>query len=371
MNPEIIERQCKAMRLAGLDALIALSPENVTYTAGLVVPSQSLMRWRHAGCIVTADGQLAMIVIDMEETTVKRLAAIQNSRAYREFVDDPMDILADLLIDLKLDRARIGVEMDFIPARDFQTLARRLPQASFTAAENIFHRLREIKTADEIELLRKLSKLTDNAIGSTLRSARAGLTEMDLAGLLTSGIFAGGAENFKLMIIASGERSQYPNVGPTQRVLRGGDLIRMEIFGILGGYHAGVCRTAVVGSPSPEQAKIWRNLIECKYLVLDLIKPGARCRGIYEAFLQRFSELGFAPISFVGHGIGLFLHEEPYLGRYDDRVLEAGMVVAIEPLVYIPGRMGLQNKDMVAVTESGSELLSDATPTDQLIEVPL
>src|SRR5262249_10134810 len=155
------------------------------------------------------------------------------------------------------------------------------------------------------------------------------------------------------------------------RVLKEGDLIRMEIFGILAGYHAGVCRTAVVGSPSREQAKIWRNLIECKYLVLDLIKPGARCRKIYEAFLKRLSEIGFAPITFVGHGIGLFLHEEPYLGRYGDRVLAPGMVVGIEPLVYIPGRMGLQNKDMVAVTERASELLSDATPTDQLIEVPL
>jgi len=112
-------------------------------------------------------------------------------------------------------------------------------------------------------------------------------------------------------------------------------------------------------------------LTECKHVVLDLIKPGAQCKEIYEAFLKRFSALGFAPISFVGHGIGLFLHEEPYLGRYSDRVLEQGMVVAIEPLVYIPGRMGLQNKDMVAVTETGCDLLSDATPTDQLIEIPL
>jgi ectoine hydrolase len=371
MSPEIIEKQCKAMQSARLDALIALSPENVTYTAGFVVPSQSLMRWRHACCIVTADGRVAMIVIDMEETTVKSLAAIQNVRVYREFVDDPMDTLASLLTDLKLDRARIGIEMDFIPARDFQILARRFPQASFVAAEDVFARLREVKTADEIELMRKLSKLTDDAIGNTLKRARAGMTEMDLAGLLTSGIFAGGAENFKLMIIASGERSQYPNVGPTRRVLKRGDLIRMEIFGILTGYHAGICRTAVVGNPSPEQEKIWKNLIECKCLVLDLIKPGARCKGIYQAFLKRFSELGFAPISFVGHGIGLFLHEEPYLGRYGDRVLEQGMVIAIEPLVYIPGRMGLQNKDMLAVTESGCELLSDATTTDQLIEVPL
>jgi Xaa-Pro aminopeptidase len=299
------------------------------------------------------------------------LGEVRDVRVYREFLDDPMDKLAELLGDLGLGRSKIGVETDFIPARDVQTLSRKLPQASFVPSEDIFSRLREVKTAAELALMRKLSRLTDGAIGGALKEARAGMTEMDLAGLLTSGIFAGGAENFRLMIIASGERSQYPNVGPSHRVLRKGDLIRMEIFGVINGYHAGVCRTAVVGKPDAEQKRIWANLIECKYLVMNLIKPGAKCPEIYRAFLEKFSALGFEPISFVGHGIGLFLHEGPYIGRYGDRALEQGMVVAIEPLVYIPGRMGLQNKDMLAVTAGGCELLSDATPTDSLIEVAL
>ena len=102
---------------------------------------------------------------------------------------------------------------------------------------------------------------------------------------------------------------------------------------------------------------------------MDLIRPGIRCKHVYERFLEKFGELGFEPISFVGHGIGLFLHEEPYLGRHSDAVLEEGMVLGIEPLVYIPGRMGLQNKDMVAVTKDGCELLSDRTPTDELLRV--
>ena len=117
------------------------------------------------------------------------------------------------------------------------------------------------------------------------------MSEMDLAGSLLSSLFAGGAENYKLMIIASGERSQFPNVGPTERRLKAGDVIRMEIFGQKNGYLAGICRTAVVGQPTAEQEKIWGNLIECKYLVMDLIKPGARCKEIYQTFLKKFSEL--------------------------------------------------------------------------------
>jgi Xaa-Pro dipeptidase len=369
MDIEIIERQKKAMRAEGLDALVAVSPENFAYGAGFVVPSQPLMRWRHALCVVTADGRIATVVVNMEETTVRAHGSIKEIRVYREFAEDPTEKLCELIADLKLERRRLGIEMAYLPAKDFFTLRRRLPHAELVPVDHLFDRLRQIKTAQERDLLRSLSRITDQAIGAALKSAREGMTEMELAGMLMSGIFSGGAENFKLMIVASGERSQFPNVGPTERILRRGDLIRMEIFGMKRGYHAGVCRTAVVGSPTDEQERIWANLTECKYRVMASIKPGGSCKETYGVFLEKFSELGLEPISFVGHGIGLFLHEEPYLGGTGDDILQEGMVLGIEPLVYIPGRMGLQNKDMVAVTERGCELLSDCTSTDELIRV--
>lgn len=369
MDQEIISRLRQRIVAAGLDAIIASSPENVTYVSGFVVPSQSLMRWRHAAVIVTADGRISMVAIDMEATTVKAHAGIDDLRIYREFTDDPMDKLADALKDLNLERSKVGVELEFLPARDFATVQRNLPAVTWVAADAIFNRARQIKTPGELALLRSLSQLTDKALGDALRSSRIGMSEMALAGTLLTSLFGGGAESYKLMIIASGERSQFPNVGPTERKLQRGDIIRMEIFGQKNGYLAGVCRTAVVGDATPEQAKIWSNLIACKYLVMDLIKPGASCPEVYRKFLQKFSELGFEPISFVAHGIGLHLHEEPYMGRYGNEIVEAGMVGAFEPLVYIPGRFGMQNKDMFCVTETGCELLSDVTSTDSLLRV--
>lgn len=369
MDQEIIARLKKRITAEGLDAIIAVSPENVTYVSGFVVPSQSLMRWRHACCVVTAEGRISMIAIDMEATTVKAHAGIDDLRIYREFTDDPMCALAETLKDLGLDSGKVGIEMEFLPARDFATLGRKVPNVTWVAADAIFNKARQIKTAHELALLRSLSKLTDKAIGDTLRQAKVGMSEMELAGHLLKALFSGGAESYKLMIIASGERSQFPNVGPTERKLKAGDLIRMEIFGQKNGYLAGICRTAVVGEATPEQYKIWANLIECKYLVMDLIKPGASCPEIYRKFLEKFSGLGFEPISFVAHGIGLHLHEEPYMGRYGNETVEAGMVGAFEPLVYIPGRFGMQNKDMFCVSERGCELLSDYTATDTLLKV--
>ncbi|MGH7930127.1 MAG: M24 family metallopeptidase, partial [Candidatus Binatia bacterium] len=264
MDQEIITRLRKRVVAAGLDAIIAISPENVTYVSGFVVPSQSLMRWRHAACILTADGRIAMVAIDMEATTVKAHAGITDLRIYREFTDDPMDKLAAALNDLKLDHGKVAIEMDFLPARDFAKLQSILSGVHWIAADPIFNRARQIKTPDEVALLRSLSKLTDTAIGDTLMAAKVGMSEMELAGRLLTSLFAGGAESYKLMIIASGERSQFPNVGPSARRLQRGDLIRMEIFGQKNGYLTGVCRTAVVAGPSPEQEKIWSNLIECK-----------------------------------------------------------------------------------------------------------
>jgi Xaa-Pro aminopeptidase len=126
----------------------------------------------------------------------------------------------------------------------------------------------------------------------------------------------------------------------------------------------------------PHAEDVWRVLTECKHLLLDRIKPGASCRAIYDAFIAKLTAKSLPPISFVGHGIGLFLHEDPYLGRTpiigstEDAALEAGMVLGFEPLCYRTGHgFGMQNKDMVAVTDSGCELLSDYADTERLLKI--
>jgi hypothetical protein len=108
--------------------------------------------------------------------------------------------------------------MDYLPAGDLVALSQLLPQARFTAAQAMLARLREIKTSEEINILRRLSRIADKAITDAYRSVRAGSSEMDLAAALTRGIYEQGAEYFKLMIVATGERSVFPNVGPTSRV---------------------------------------------------------------------------------------------------------------------------------------------------------
>lgn len=370
MRPEIIAKLTKSMAIQGLDAVVAVSPENFAYISGFVVPSQPLMRWRHAAYVVTADGKCAILVVDMEESTTRAKADGVEVRVWGEFTDRPMSQLASLLSDCGLTRAKIGTEMDYLPAAAFAELSAALPAVKFSAVDESLARLRQIKTPAEVDALRHLSRIADRAINDALCSVRTGSSEMDIAAALTRGIFEQGAQNFKLLIVATGERSVFPNVGPTERRVVPGDICRVEIFPIINGYHAGVCRTARVEHSPPHADAIWRNLVECKYLILDMIKPGASSRAIYEAFIAHLGKLKLPPIKFVGHGIGLHLHEKPYLGAYSDVPLEAGMVLGIEPLVYNSGHgFGMQNKDMVAVTETGCALLSDVTNTDTLFTI--
>jgi Xaa-Pro dipeptidase len=370
MRREIIERQARAMRAAGLDAIVSSSPENFAYVTGYPSPTQSLMRWRHALALVTANADASLLVVDMEATTMRAKQPDADIAVWKEFAFDCMQVLADLLERKGLASSRVGLELDHLPAADFAELQKLLPSAHFEPAQALLARLRQIKTDEEIELLRKLSRIADRSITEAYGAVKEGASEMDLAAALTRGVYEHGAEYFKLMIVATGERSVFPNVGPTTRKLKRGDVCRVEIFPMINGYHAGVCRTAAVGEPPPHAERIWANLTQCKHMLLRTLKPGIGSRRVYELYLDKLRELAMTPISFIGHGIGLHLHEDPYLGPTPDQPLEAGMVLGVEPLVMDTGYgFGMQNKDMVCITETGCELLSDYANTDRLIIV--
>lgn len=369
MDEAVIARLRESAVRRGWSAVVLLSPENVAYGAGFVVPSQPLMRWRHAAFVVPVQGPPEVMVVDMEATTVADHLPDTRVHVYGEFTGDAMVTLASVLHRLDTGGTTVGIELGYLPAIDAARLRQVAPDVTLQSCDDVIAAARAIKTPAEIVRLRELSRLTDASIGEALGSVSAGMTELALAGRVTDGLFERGAETFKLLIVASGERSGYPNVGPSPRRLEAGDLVRLEVFGVVAGYHAGVCRTAIVGSPTSEQERVWGVITKCRDLVLGQIRPGASAAAIYQDFARVFEAEGLPAIDFVGHGIGVFLHEAPYLGRFGDATLEAGMVLGIEPLVYAPGQ-GMQNKDMVLVTETGCELLSDVTPTDQLLRIP-
>src|ERR1700674_4488531 len=147
MRQDVIDREVRAMRDAGLDAIVSCSPENFACVTGFMSPTQPLMRWRHAMALVTADGTTALAVVDMEASTVRAKAGEAAEIAvWREVAFDAMPVLADLLTRHGLAAARIGIETDYLPAADFAELTRLMPRAQFAAAQALLARLRQRKT---------------------------------------------------------------------------------------------------------------------------------------------------------------------------------------------------------------------------------
>lgn len=377
MRKMIADRIRNVLENKSLDAVVTSSPENFAYIMGFVVPTQPLIRHRHAMVVLPADADAFLIGVDMEASTIEQSAPNVPLTVWREFHDDAMKVLVDALTSAGLARARIGLEMDHLPAGDFRRLQSYLPDAQFYNFEQELNRLRQIKTPEEVALIHRLSRIADQAIADSLSAVRAGDTELDIAAVLTRRVYELGAEDFKLLIIATGERSQLPNVGPTSRKLQPKDICRVEIFSVINGYQAGVCRTAYVEEPPHMAEEIWDLMVECKYAILEQVKPGASCLSIYNDFIARLVKHDLPPISFVGHGIGLHLHEDPYLGATpilgrpgDDALLEEGMVLGFEPLCYRTGYgFGVQNKDVLHVGANDATLLSDYSNTDKLIRI--
>ena len=366
MATEIIQRQATTLREMHVDAMIASSPQNVAYTIQFMVPSHPIIPERPAASVVTADDNSAVLVANMEETTTKRYGQVDSVHAYVEFEEQPMDRLARLLSDMGLSESKIAVEMEYLPARDYAMLQERLPRCSFVAADNILARLRMVKTTGEIDKLRKVGRIASEVHASVYKKVGAGNTERDLAAEIWGEYLRRGGDAMSILVVASGDRSALPNGSATDRVLGPGELIRVDIIALCDYYYSDVARTIVVGEPNNEQRGIWRKIYDTHQMLLDMVKPGVMTSDLYSVFRREFQRYGFPVNDFVGHGLGLGLHEQPLIGKIGDHVLEENMVLCIEPFITYE-KLGYHVEDEVLVTSTGYELLTKYCDNSQLL----
>lgn len=372
---EVLKKQKKKAAEEGLDALVAVAPESVIYTCGFVIPSlriQGLHRRLAMTVVTQEEAQNALVVVDMETSTAKRQSQwFSDIRTYREFEQEAAEVLVTTLKDFGLSRGRIGIELDYLPAMDFATLCQGLPGAEFVNANKMFLELRSVKTTEEIDRLRRAGRAADKAHKQVQNLAKAGMTEMEVANIISETMFREGIEDISVMIVASGERSVLPNVGPSTRILQAGDIVRIDLLGHIGAYFSDVARTYVVGDPKPEQSAMWTKLSNTLDALKAEIRPGVTTKRIYEVFAKCYEKVGLPASAFVGHGLGLSVHEHPWISKYDrfERPLEEGMVLCVEPFYISGGPDGYQLEDELIVTRDGFELITDQVDTKKLLQI--
>jgi Xaa-Pro dipeptidase len=355
---------------AGFDALVAFSQDNVTYTAGFLVPSHATNRFRRTITVIAADSFATQIVVSVEEKQALARSRFKDIRAYDQFSDNPADILADALIEAGVASGRIAIELDYMPALDFIQLRRRLPEATFEECKDIYFRARMIKTDAEVGIIRQIGLLTEQVMHETIKEIRVGMTEIDVARHLVDRMIVGGSTNFKYRV-GSGINSSITNCGTTHKKIESGDIIRIEVLGDLENYRSNVTRTAVAGKPTERQASIWARLIQAREICKTMLKPGTAVAELYRAYVTACHESGIEPtLKFLGHGIGQTIHEEPYITDTRDIIFERNITFTMEPLYMLPGEFGFHLEDMYVITADGFDVITgNISKNDELIEV--
>jgi Xaa-Pro aminopeptidase len=358
----------RAMQRHGWQAVIAMSPENFRYLAATYVPSQSIIRRRHAGAVLFRTGTPVLVVVDIEEGFVRSTARIADVRPYNQFTNSCVETVAKALLERGITSGIVGVEFDFIPTSEMAKLQQAMPSVSFVDAREFFSGLRTIKRPEEIEALSTINRIAETIHQETYSGLRPGMTEKQIEKQIIDRFGELGGDRLVMLAVTSGPRSSYLNASASDRALEKGDVVRIDIIGTKDGYYSDICRTGIVGKAPAGYLAIWDTLIESRRLIEEKIRPGADTRDIYKTYGDYVTSKGIAPINFVGHGIGLTIHEEPYISRYISSILKPGMVMCVEPLYAVDGKYGFQLEDLILITESGFEYVTGGKKSEQLIQ---
>ncbi len=227
-------------------------------------------------------------------------------------------------------------------------------------ATGLVESLREIKDQGEITLIKDCLKLHYKAIDHMKKVVKPGLTERQGALKLESFVKSHGAEFAFPPIIASGPNSCYPHARVTDRVIRNNEGVLLD-FGIeINGYKSDLTRNFFLGRITPRVKQVFDALTLAQREAISLIRPGISCASVDLQARKVLRKFGLAKYfgHSLGHGVGLDIHEAPRLSSQSSTILEAGMIITVEPGVYIPNEFGIRVEDMVLVTNEGCEVLS-------------
>jgi Xaa-Pro aminopeptidase len=261
---------------------------------------------------------------------------------------------------------KLGFEAAHMTCAQHDALRAALPLgATLVPVSGCVERLRMIKSAGEIALIRRSVETNSAAFEQTVKHARAGMRESDLAAELEYRMRRAGAEKPAFdTIVAAGERSALPHAQPTSARLAAGDLVVVDMGAMQQGYASDMTRMLFLGSPGAKVKRMYRAVREAQQASLDAVRPGVTAMHVDREARRVLKTAGLEHVftHSTGHGLGLEIHEPPRLGRKEKTRLEPGMAITIEPGVYLEGFGGIRIEDTVVVTASGCEIL---TPTSK------
>lgn len=272
--------------------------------------------------------------------------------------DAPISMVANAISG----SSRIAVG-DHMRAAFLMSLQAQMPRARWSAASTLTSRLRIRKEPEEVAALGDAAAAVDRVLARIPTEIRfSGKSELEVARDITEMVLSEGHDRALWWIVASGPNGASPHHEPGRRVIQEGDLVVCDFGGSMSGYHSDVTRTAIVGRPNPLQAEIHAIVDAAAAAARSAVRPGVGAETVDEAARLVIEEAGYGEyfIHRTGHGIGMEVHESPYIVAGNPQVLESGMAFSIEPGIYLPGEMGVRIEDIVVCVEDGVRVLNQA-----------
>lgn len=259
----------------------------------------------------------------------------------------------------------LAVEADRLTVTQLKNLRKALHGIKLTtvATDKIIDSFRAVKNEAEIENICKAQRIAEAAFDHILGFIKVGVTEKEVALELDHYMLSHGADGLSFETIAiSGANTSKPHGVPTDKKIEHGDFVTMDYGAVVNGYHSDMTRTVAVGAASDEQKKIYKIVFEAQLAVLRVLKNGVKCSDADKAARDVITEAGYGEYfrHSTGHGVGIEIHEKPFISPKSTATLRSGNVVTDEPGIYIPGKVGVRIEDMALITENGCKNLTKA-----------
>ncbi|MBP2078219.1 M24 family metallopeptidase [Oceanobacillus polygoni] len=345
---EKLNKLRKALEKNKLDAILITSPINRRYVTGF-----------------TGTAGIALVSLDDARLITDFRYTEQANEQAKEFkvIEHKQLIEGEITDQLNhMQIKRLGFEQDYVTFTQYENYKNNF-HAELIPVSGLVEELRLIKTNEELNTMKKAAKIVDDAFVHIQKFIKPGVKEIDISNELEFYMRKQGATSSSFdTIVASGFRSALPHGVASNKEIQSGELVTLDYGALYEGYCSDITRTVAVGKISSELREIYDIVLEANLRGVNGIKPGITGKEADALTRDFITEKGYGE-NFghsTGHGLGLEVHEGPGLSYRSDKVLEKGMVVTVEPGIYVPGVGGCRIEDDIVLTESGNERLTFA-----------
>lgn len=350
MYKDRIEKIRRLMIEQSIDIAMITSEHNMLYFLGYSAVSLERLITL---LIYGGEDKVFLIVPRLEEERAEEKCRLKDLEliSYSD-TENPVNILEKIFC--KNGQITIGVE-ETIPFKYVYPIISKHTNMRYSLIDDLIYSLRIIKEPEEINALKKAAEINNQVLLEAIKNIREGVSEKKLMMHIRNYAFEIGADDVPFTLVQSGRNSALPHQEPTDKIIHRGDVVVLDIGIRYEGYYSDLTRTVVCGSPSAKQVEIYNIVLNAQLNALNVIKEDVKAEDVDFAARRTIESFGYGEyfIHRTGHGIGLEIHEPPYIKTGNTNFLKSGMAFTVEPGIYLPNQFGIRIEDNVIVTKEG------------------